>query len=86
MYLAWSDTDMVFRDEVRESLAEAPEKLTSELRAAGRLMNSVYAEHEANTAWQAILHEPGWAAPAWPVDYGGCGWSLTRRQPERSHP
>jgi alkylation response protein AidB-like acyl-CoA dehydrogenase len=26
----------------------------------------------------AILHERGWAAPAWPVEYGGCDWSLTQ--------
>jgi alkylation response protein AidB-like acyl-CoA dehydrogenase len=24
------------------------------------------------------LHERGWAAPAWPVEYGGCDWSLTQ--------
>ena len=28
--------------------------------------------------WQRILHERGWAAPAWPVRYGGCEWSLTQ--------
>ena len=28
--------------------------------------------------WQRILHERGWAAPAWPVEYGGCDWSLTQ--------
>jgi alkylation response protein AidB-like acyl-CoA dehydrogenase len=29
-------------------------------------------------AWQKILHERGWAAPAWPVEHGGCDWSLTQ--------
>jgi len=28
--------------------------------------------------WQRILYERGWAAPAWPVSYGGCDWSLTQ--------
>jgi alkylation response protein AidB-like acyl-CoA dehydrogenase len=28
--------------------------------------------------WQRILHERGWAAPAWPVECGGCDWSLTQ--------
>ena len=41
-------------------------------------MTSVYADHEASMAWQAILHERGWAAPAWPVEYGGCDWTLTQ--------
>ena len=54
------------------------DKLTADLRHAGRLMTSVYADHEASMAWQAILHERGWAAPAWPVEYGGCDWSLTQ--------
>jgi alkylation response protein AidB-like acyl-CoA dehydrogenase len=54
------------------------EKLTPELRRAGRLMTSVYADHEASMEWQRILHEREWAAPAWPVSYGGCDWSLTQ--------
>ena len=41
-------------------------------------MTSVYADHEASMEWQRILHERGWAAPAWPVSYGGCDWSLTQ--------
>ncbi|MCF7549551.1 acyl-CoA dehydrogenase family protein [Pseudonocardia sp. WMMC193] len=76
MDLDWSADDLAFRDEVRAFLAE---KLTPDLRQAGRLMTSVYAEHEASMAWQAILHERGWAAPAWPVEYGGTGWSVTQR-------
>ncbi|MHC9293121.1 acyl-CoA dehydrogenase family protein [Mycobacterium sp. LTG2003] len=75
MDLKWSKSDQEFRDEVRGFLAQ---KLTPELRRAGRLMTSVYADHDASMAWQAILHERGWAAPAWPVEHGGCDWSLTQ--------
>jgi alkylation response protein AidB-like acyl-CoA dehydrogenase len=75
MDLTWSPTDLEFRDEVRAFLDE---KLTPDLRQAGRLMTSVYADHEASMAWQAILHERGWAAPAWPAEYGGCDWTLTQ--------
>ena len=75
MDLAWSAADLEFRDEVRDFLDE---HLTEDLRQAGRLMTSVYADHEASMAWQAILHERGWAAPAWPVEYGGCDWTLTQ--------
>ena len=75
MDLAWSATDSAFRDEVHVFLQE---KLTPELRQAGRLMTSVYADHEASMEWQQILYERGWAAPAWPVEYGGCDWSLTQ--------
>ena len=75
MDLDWSTDELEFRDEVREFLAE---KLTPELRRAGRLMTSVYSDHEASLEWQHILHERGWAAPAWPVEYGGCDWSLAK--------
>lgn len=75
MDLKWSPADTAFRDEVRSFLDE---KLTPEIRRAGRLMTSVYADHDASMKWQQILHERGWAAPAWPVEYGGCDWSLTQ--------
>ncbi|MFH5229242.1 acyl-CoA dehydrogenase family protein [Antrihabitans spumae] len=75
MDLDWSTDELEFRDDVREFLAE---KLTPELRRAGRLMTSVYSDHEASLEWQHILHERGWAAPAWPVEYGGCDWSLAK--------
>ena len=75
MDLAWSAKDLEFRDEVRAFLDA---NLTPELRRAGRLMTSVYADHEASMAWQAILHARGWAAPAWPIEYGGCDWTLTQ--------
>lgn len=42
-------------------------------------MTSVYADHKASRAWQHILAAKGWAAPAWPVEYGGCGWSVAQR-------
>jgi alkylation response protein AidB-like acyl-CoA dehydrogenase len=73
--LTWSPQDLEFRDEVRAFLDE---NLTEDLRRAGRLMTSVYADHAASMAWQAILHERGWAAPAWPPAYGGCDWTLTQ--------
>ena len=50
MDLQWSAADSAFRDEVRSFLDE---KLTPELRTAGRLMTSVYADHEASMEWQA---------------------------------
>ncbi|GAB4584466.1 acyl-CoA dehydrogenase family protein [Nocardia sp. IFM 10818] len=75
MDLDWSPDDLAFRDEVRRFLDE---KLTDDLRLAGRLATSVYPDHEASMKWQEILHAQGWAAPAWPVKYGGCKWSLTQ--------
>jgi alkylation response protein AidB-like acyl-CoA dehydrogenase len=68
--------DEAFRAEVRAFLAD---KLTPAIQAAGSRMTSVYADHSAQMAWQAILHARGWAAPAWPKGHGGAGWSITQR-------
>ena len=76
MSLTLSPQDAAFRDEVRAFLDRA---LTPELRRAGTLMTSVYCDHEAQLEWQALLHRQGWAAPSWPVEYGGCGWSAVQR-------
>src|SRR5215208_1715997 len=53
MDLAWSATDSAFSDEVRGFLQD---KLTPELRRAGRLMTSVYADHEASMRWKQTQH------------------------------
>ncbi|WP_234942686.1 acyl-CoA dehydrogenase family protein [Cupriavidus necator] len=29
--------------------------------------------------WQRILHARGWAAPGWPREHGGPGWSLVEQ-------
>src|SRR5579859_427136 len=76
MDTAWSADDLAFRGEVREFLDTA---LTPDLRRAGGTMTSVYADPAVSLAWQRILHAKGWAAPAWPIEYGGCGWSVSRR-------
>ena len=52
MELAWSDEDIEFRDEVREFLRD---RLTPDLRQAGRLMTSVYSDHDASMAWHKRL-------------------------------
>jgi len=74
--LDWSPEEKAFQAEVRNFLRD---KLTDDLRRAGHLRTSVYTDHEASMKWQAILHERGWAAPAWPVEHGGTGWNVAQR-------
>ena len=76
MNIDWSDADLAFRNEVRAFLNE---KLTDEIRACGSRMTSVYADHDIAMKWQKILHRKGWAAPAWPKQYGGPDWTVTQR-------
>lgn len=76
MNLDWTADELAFRDEVRAFLDAY---LTDEIREAGRSMTSVYGEHGRALAWQKILHARGWAAPSWPAEYGGAGWSVAQR-------
>ena len=76
MDLSWSAADTRFREEVRDFIAA---ELTPDLRKAGRSMTSVYADYDVGMKWQRILLKRGWVAPAWPVEYGGCGWSVAQR-------
>uniref|UniRef100_UPI000A0186B9 acyl-CoA dehydrogenase family protein n=1 Tax=Henriciella aquimarina TaxID=545261 RepID=UPI000A0186B9 len=75
MQLSFSPAEEAFREEVRDFLAD---KLTPELKRYAARMTSVYAEKEVALAWQAILVEQGWAAPSWPVEHGGCDWSVAQ--------
>ena len=74
--LELSADDLAFRDTVRAFLDA---NLTPELREAGRRMTSVFCDKTHSLAWQRILHARGWAAPTWPVEYGGPGWSDIQR-------
>ena len=65
-----------FRAEVAEFFDTAP---TEAIREAGRKTTSVFADFDAVMAWQKILNEKGWAAPHWPTEYGGTGWSVEQR-------
>ena len=65
-----------FRREVADFLDTAP---TDAIREAGRKATSVFTPFDEAMAWQRILHARGWAAPAWPVEYGGPGWSIEQR-------
>ncbi|HZZ34274.1 MAG TPA: acyl-CoA dehydrogenase family protein [Caulobacteraceae bacterium] len=76
MELSWSKADNDFRDEVRAFLDA---ELTPELRRVGKGLTSVYADYEPTITWHRILHRKGWVAPAWPVEYGGCAWSVSQR-------
>jgi len=72
--LAFSPAEVAFRDEVRRFIAEA---LPADIRArakSGRML-----QKDDIVRWQKILHGKGWAAPHWPVEWGGTGWSATER-------
>ena len=65
-----------FRSQVRAFLQK---NLTPDLQRAARLNTSVFSEPEVGLQWHRKLAAQGWVAPAWPLEYGGTGWSLEQR-------
>src|SRR5664279_5541881 len=70
MDLTFSGQETAFRDELREWLSvnkpgPAPTSEGEDGQYAWR------------REWQRKLYDAGWAAPAWPTEYGGRGASLT---------
>ena len=68
--------ETVFLAEVRAFLARA---LTPDLREAGRRTLGVHSDISACRTWHRRLFNKGWIAPAWPVAWGGAGWSSRRK-------
>jgi alkylation response protein AidB-like acyl-CoA dehydrogenase len=72
--LYYSDKDLAFRDQVRAFLAShLPPELQHKVRQHLRLTRDDYVR------WHRILAARGWAAPGWPVEYGGPGWTPLQR-------
>jgi acyl-CoA dehydrogenase len=67
-----SKDELAFRDEVRAFLAA---ELTDEIRLGGHRTSGIFADYEVGIPWQRILAKRGWAAPHWPVEWGGCAWT-----------
>ena len=66
--------ELAFQEEVRSFLQnEFPAEYRAKIDANIRLSK------EEIVDWQKILYRKGWAAPSWPVEYGGTGWSHTQR-------
>lgn len=74
MDLSFSPADFGFRDMVREEVAAM---VPADIK--DRVDNLQHLRKEDYQRWQAILDARGWAAPAWPVEYGGPGWSPLQR-------
>ena len=74
MDLAFSPEERAFRDEVREFIAtHLPDDIRRKVQAGDPLEKNDYAR------WHQILHERGWVAPGWPVEFGGTDWTPVQR-------
>jgi alkylation response protein AidB-like acyl-CoA dehydrogenase len=75
MDLAFNQEEQAFRDEVRAFLRD---KLPADMRQRVHLGDHSHIKEDIES-WQKILNEHGWGAPAWPVEFGGTGWSKARQ-------
>ncbi|MBL8376647.1 MAG: acyl-CoA dehydrogenase family protein [Burkholderiales bacterium] len=74
MDLEYSATEEAFRAEVRSWLDE---NLPRDMQA--KVHNHRWLTREEYVRWHKILAARGWVAPAWPVEFGGTGWSAAQR-------
>jgi alkylation response protein AidB-like acyl-CoA dehydrogenase len=74
MDMEFSPEDLAFQQEVRTFIAENyPEELRGKQDEGEELSKEDF------LAWHKVLYKKGWVAPAWPVEYGGTGWTPTQR-------
>src|SRR5690242_6486234 len=74
MDLNFTSEERAFRDEVRQFVRE---KLPDDIRA--KVTNGLRLKREDHIRWQRLLHERGWAAPSWPKEFGGPGWTAVQQ-------
>ena len=74
MNLSFDAADLAFRDEIREFFRDGiPENWRLRVQAGLRLDPAELIDY------QRRLHARGWAAPTWPKEYGGTGWTPTQQ-------
>ena len=74
MHLDFSPEDMAFQREVRAFIAE---NYPASLR--GKQDEGDELGKEDFLSWHRVLAKKGWVAPAWPVEFGGTGWTATQK-------
>lgn len=73
MDLSFTSAELAFHRQVSEfARTSFPVHLRSKMRLGQTLTRHELAE------WQRILNARGWAVPAWPVEWGGTGWSASQ--------
>jgi alkylation response protein AidB-like acyl-CoA dehydrogenase len=71
---AFTPAELEFQEEVRAFLAA---EFPGEIRH--RIERHMPLEKDDFVRWQKVLHRKGWAAPNWPVEFGGTGWTAVQK-------
>ncbi len=70
MDLSFSPAEESFRVEVKKFIEN---QFTEDMRDALKKSPTNYLDPQRQRIWQKALYDQGWAAPKWPVKYGGTG-------------
>ncbi|MDX2234260.1 MAG: acyl-CoA dehydrogenase family protein [Hyphomonadaceae bacterium] len=73
MNLEFSAEELAFRDEVRAFIKDNYPAHLRDIESRDQMRKEDF------LTWHRILAKKGWVAPAWPVEYGGTGWTSTQR-------
>jgi alkylation response protein AidB-like acyl-CoA dehydrogenase len=74
LQLQLNEEDRRFQEEVRSFLSESLDPNLGQKVKLGYPISK-----EEQDGWTRILNVRGWAAPNWPVEVGGPGWTMLRR-------
>ena len=70
MHVSLSDEEKDFQQQVRTFFSEKyPDDLRDKANAG------IHWSRDDYVRWQKVLHEQGWSAVNWPVEFGGTGWT-----------
>ena len=74
MHVSFTAEELAFQDEVRAFFRDdIPQEIHD------KQAQNVPLEPEDQVRFQKAIFEKGWAAPNWPAEYGGTGWSLVQK-------
>jgi alkylation response protein AidB-like acyl-CoA dehydrogenase len=74
MHVTLSADDAAFQEEVRAFFRdEYPADIRDAIDSGGEI------SPDLQIRWQQLLYQKGWAAPNWPVEYGGTGWTPVQK-------
>ena len=76
MDLAFNSEELAFQREVRDWIAA---NMPPEVAEESRRSRSSHVSKERLLQWQKKLASKGWLCPNWPAEFGGPGWSSTRK-------
>ena len=74
MKYQFTDEQMEFKRNIDSFLHSA-----LPLELAQKVKTGAGVDKQDLTDWTRILNKQGWAAPNWPIEYGGTGWNLIQR-------